>query len=293
MKRKDKILLFGGSGLLGSHVVSLLSSRFNIIAPSHDKVDITVKYKVQGFIEKTLPDQILFAAGLIRVDVAEKNKDLTYLLNTYSIQYIGDKALELNIPVHYLSTDAVFDGKQKEEPYTEDDKPNPVSLYGKSKLEGENITLNLSTHNSVLRLIMIYASKFDKKKDFVRMAINSLANGKKIFGIIDQVINPIFVEHAVYAIEKILHRRATGIYHLGSIDYTTNYEFIKKLAHIFTFDENLIIPITLNEFFKDNRAKRGRYCWLSIEKFRKRFGEGILHTNDESIALFKNRYSFF
>lgn len=272
--------------MTGTRVAQLLKDKFKIIGPPHSHLDLANKREVIKNLEDVKPDHIVYLAGVTKVDEAQKNKKLAFLLNAQIPGYITQVAARLNIPLTYISTDAVFSGKKKGKAYREGDRPNPISVYGKSKLEGERKVLSASKANSVLRTIMIYTSYFPHRKDFARSAYESLKNKKQFSGIVDQVISPTFVDDLVFAIAKIIEKRKKGIYHIASVDRTTNYGFVKKIAQAFKFDKDLITKTTFREFFKDKSAPRQQYSVLETKKFRKEFGDGILHTIDEGIALF-------
>lgn len=284
---KLKILLFGGNGLIGSRLRQLLGSKYQITAPSHQKVDVTNKIQVEKIIQTLKPYYIVYATGLTSVDIAEESPKLAYLLNAKVPAFIAKKAAFLNIPVLYFSTDAVFDGTKDSNPYFESDKTNPLSLYGKSKLLGEQYVLAASSKNCIARIIMAYSHFPTKRKRFVQIALETLKKGEEFYGVIDQIINPIYVDDVVWAVYSLLESGSYGTYHLGATDYVTNFEFVKKLAKYFNLNENLVIGISFEDFFKEKVAPRTKFCWLDTSKFRKKFGENILHSVDESIKLFK------
>lgn len=284
---KRKIIVYGGNGLIGSRLVQTLSYPCEIIAPSHAEVDLTKKKIIENHIKTHYPNIIIYAAGLTNVDACERNLDQAVLLNTKAPEHIAKIAAKLKIPMIYFSTDAVFDGKNDKYPYKEDDKPNPISVYGKTKCRGEEFVLSASTKNIVVRLITVYSSFFKKKLDPARRILEGLRKKENVYGITDQVINPIFVDDIVAALLLILRNNTKGIYHLGATDYVTNYEFAKKIAHQFHLNDLFIMPISLQEFFKNSPAKRTQYCWLDTKRFTSEFGKETLHTVDEGIALFK------
>ena len=277
--------------MTGTRISQLLRDDFKLIAPPHSHLDLTNKKQISTHLKDVLPDQILYTAGLTKVDQAEANPKLAYLLNTYQPKFIARLASKLNIPFYYISTDAVFDGTLQKRPYTEKDKTNPVSVYGKSKLAGEKAVLSTSSNNCVLRTIMIYSSSYPHKKDFARLAHESLNRGEKFEGIEDQIINPIFVDDLVGALKALLKKRARGIYHIAATDYSTNYGFVEKIAKIFRFNKDLIRKVTFEQFFMDKSARRTRYTWIDTSKFQKEIGKNILHSINQGITLFKNQLS--
>ena len=281
-----KVLLFGGSGLVGSGIKQFLSDRYKIIAPTHAEVDVTKKDHVTRIIEQIHPDNIIYAVGLTSVDKAEQEPELAYLLNAKTPALVAKEAESFGIPLLYFSTNAVFDGTKKSRPYKETDKTNPISVYGKSKLMGEQMVMNISDQNYVVRLIMPYSTIPSKRKNFVSISRDALKKGEKIYGITDQVINPIYINNIAEALHALIKNRASGIYHLGATDYVTNIEFIRKLARIFSFNENLIREISFKEFFRDKIAPRTKFCWLDTSKFKKEVSNNILHSIDESLKFF-------
>lgn len=288
-KVKQKILVYGISGMTGTRLATLLRDKFRIIGPPHSHLDLTHKREVIKNIKDVAPDQIVYLAGVTKVDDAEHNRRLAFLLNAQVPQWISKISAKLNIPVNYISTDAVFDGREKGKKYREEDKTNPISTYGKSKLAGEKVILASSKQNSVIRSIMIYSSYFPHRKDFARSAYEFLKNKREFSGIADQIVSPTFVDDLVWALTAILGKKPGGIYHIAATDSTTNYGFVKKIANAFKFDQELITKTTFEEFFKDKPAPRQQYSVLSTRKFRKEFGNNILHTIDEGIKLFKKQ----
>ncbi|MBI2596933.1 NAD(P)-dependent oxidoreductase [Candidatus Daviesbacteria bacterium] len=281
------VLLFGGSGLVGSGIKQLLSDRYRIIAPAHDEVDVIRSDHVTAIIEQIQPNNIIYAVGLASIDRAEQEPELANLLNVKAPALVAKVAASFGIPLLYFSTNAVFDGTKKNRPYKETDKTNPKSGYGKSKLMGEQIVMNISDKNYVVRFIMPYPTTPHKRKNFTWTILDAFKEGKEIYGITDQVINPICVSDIAEAVHALIATGAGGIYHLGATDYVTNIEFIKKLARIFNFNFNLIKEISFEEFFRGKKAPRTKFCWLDTLKIRKKIGNNILHTIDEGILLFK------
>jgi len=283
-----KVLVFGGSGLIGSRIRQLLQTKYQIIAPSHLRVDVSNKKQIEQIINKSKPNYIIYATGLSSLDQAEQYPKLAYLLNAQAPAFIAKLAASLNIPILYFSTDAVFDGSKSNKPYLEDDKTHPLSEYGKSKLLGEQVVMNASKRNCIARVIMVYSHKFPKRKRFVQIVLETLKKKEKFYGIVDQRVNPISVDDVVSSVDLLIESGSCGIYHLGAKDYVTNYEFVKKLAKAFNLNENLVIGISLKEFSKEKCAPRNKFCWLDTLKFRKQFGDNKLHSIDEGIHLFKN-----
>lgn len=282
-----KILLFGGSGLVGYGIKQLLSDRYHIKAPTHSEVDVTKRDQVIRMIEKSSPDNIIYAVGLASIDRAERDPELANLLNAKAPAFIAKDAASFNIPFLYFSTNAVFDGTEKNRPYRETDNPNPNSIYGKSKLLGEKLVLASSSKNCIARIIMPYSPISGKRKNFAVLALEALQRGELFYGITDQIINPIYIRDLAKAIDMILKTNCSGLYHLGAKDYVTNLDFIKKLARRFNVDEKLVKGISFEKFFKDKKTSRTKFCWLDISKFQKKIDRNILQSVEGSIKVFQ------
>lgn len=282
-----KILIFGGSGLIGERIRQLLAVKCQIFAPTHLQVDVTNKEQVEQIIEKSKPNYIIYATGLSNPDKAEQDPKLAYLLNAQAPAFIAKQASSFNIPILYFSTDAVFDGTKSDKPYLENDKTNPLSEYGKSKLLGEQMVMEASSRNCIARVIMVYSPVVTLRKRFIQIVLETLKKGEKFPGVVDQVVNPIYVDDVVWGVDLLLESKSYGAYHLGATDYITNFEFVKKIAKAFNINEDLVSKISLKEFFKKKYAPTSKFCWLDTSKFRKKFGENILHSTSEGIGLFK------
>lgn len=286
--QKKKLLIFGGTGMVGSRLVQLLYSFYKLYAPPHSEIDLTNKYKVEKVIEKLKPNHIIYAAGLIDIEKAEVEKKEAFLLNAKVLEFITKKAKLLDSTVYYISTNAVFDGTSSK-PYTEENIPNPISIYGKSKYTGEQIVLNSSRKNSIIRLVMVYSNVYKRRQSFAQKILVLLKRKEKVMGITDQFSNPTFVDDAVWGINEIIKSKKSGIFHIGSLNHMSNFEFAQKLALTFNFKKGNIVPTTFNEFFKNSIAKRPRHGILNVRKFTQIFNRDILHNIDQSLKLFKNQ----
>lgn len=286
----DKLLLLGGTGLVGSRILELLKDKFEIVAPPSIELDVTDQVQIKQKVEQIKPDLILYAAGFTDVDLAEEKKEYCYAINVTAAEYFVNETSKINIPLFYLSTDYVFDGIRDDRPYKEEDEPKPVdSIYAKSKREGELVVLNSSNKNCVIRLIMPFSAVYKEKSDIARLVLDKLRKGEKLPGIIDQKVNPIFVDDLVLGIGKILEIEVSGIYHLGATTYSSPCDFMKQIARTFNLNENLIEETTFGQFSKTRVAKRPHNSWLDTSKFRAEFGEGILHSIEDEIKLFKQQ----
>lgn len=271
---------------MGSAIADGLYNSHTIIAPTHAEIDITDFYSLKKNILQTKPDLIIYATGLASVDRCEDEVGLASILNTKVPEVIASEANVLKIPLYYISTDAVFRGNRKNYSYTEEDTVDPFSVYGKTKVAGEEVVLENSSKNAVIRIICPFSSFYLKKTDFARLAIEKLSKKESFPGIIDQTMNPLYMDYLPKALLKLLSARAKGIYHLGATDCDTNFNIIKRLAQMLNLDATLITSIKLETFLKNKRALRLQYSCLDVSKFQKEFGERILQNLDTSLRDF-------
>lgn len=286
-----KLLIFGGSGLVGSKFIDLNSTSFDIKAPDATEVDILDKDKISKAIEEFDPDSIINFAAYTNVEEAENqrgNKDkICFQLNANGAKNVAQAAKEFSKHLIHISTEYVFDGTKEETPYVEEDKTNPINWYGQTKLFGENFVLENEGKAAIVRISMPFSARYELKKDITRFFLEQLRMGKEVKAVEDQRITPILVDDIANALVVLLQNQAQGIYHVSATDSVTPLEFAKTIAETFSLDYSLINSIKLDEFNKNKKAKFLKNSWLNPAKFEKEFGEGILHTVEEGLIIFK------
>ncbi len=290
---KQKLLIFGGAGLVGSKFISQFKHKYEITAPEIDDLDILNKDALFNFIESQAAEIVINYAAFTNVDKAEEesgNKNgLAYRLNALAVRDLCEICQETNKHLIHYSTDYVFDGAKSNAPYTEDDKASPINWYGETKYLGEKFILESNVRATIIRISMPFSSKYDLKQDIVRFFLSELMLGREIVATDDQIVTPVLVDEAANALEKIIESQATGIFHTVSSSSTTPFDLAKLMADKFGFDKNLVTPIKLTGYNKTRIAKRLQYGWLDIEKFEKKFGKGILHNIEQGLDKFSRQ----
>lgn len=286
--RAEKLLIFGGSGMLGSRIVDILSKDFLIDSPTHEELDLHSVKSLKQIILGGEYSAIIYAAGLTNQEVCEKEKADAKFLNSKVAGLIAKEAKKSNSKLVYFSTDAVFSGKEKVS-YKEEDKRNPVNYYGYTKALGEDLVLGENSNNLVIRVASLYTHNFLKKTDFARKSLEFLMTGKECVGIEDQFFNPTYTELAANVLKKSFDKNVKGIVHVGTKDVISNLNFIKLLAEKFNFSKSLVKSVKFNDFFKNATFPRGQHQILSTDKANQLFGN-IITTNDKNISEFKKNY---
>ena len=273
-----KILITGSNGLLGQKLVYLLKTKSNIecIATArganriNDKdgyvfetLDLTNKENVISTINKHHPDCIIHTAAMTNVDECELNPEQCHLNNITATSNIVEACKNYNPHLIYISTDFVFDGESG--PYTEEDVPNPLSIYAKSKLEAEKIISESGHSFSILRTMIVYGITDDvQRSNIILWTKNSLEQGKDIRVINDQFRGPTLAEDLAIACYEAATRRATGIYHVSGREVISIIDIAYKVADYFGLDKKYIHPVSTAEL--NQPAKRPLKTGFIISK---------------------------
>ena len=192
------------------------------------------------------PDVIIHTAAVTDVDLCEKERGLAWQVNVGAVENLAYAAKIVGAKMIHLSTDYVFDGKSG--PYSEADRPNPISYYGRTKLASENLLLTSGVQSTIIRTMVLYGLGINVKSNFALWVHNNLKDGKTIRVVDDQFGNPTFADDLAYAILKIIELERTGIYHIAGADIVSRYDFALSLADVFKFNKKLITPVKSSIF---------------------------------------------
>jgi dTDP-4-dehydrorhamnose reductase len=269
---KNRIIITGANGMLGQRAVEYYSLKENVelLATSvEDKsvidsvdymsCDIKSRDKIKKVIYDYCPDFIVHTAAFTNVDLSEKMREDAWKINVKGVEYIAEAARAIDAQIIHISTDYIFDGKNG--PYHENDLPNPIGYYGRTKLASENALKISGTLFTILRTNVLYGFARNSRPDFVRWVINSLTKKERIRIVKDQINNPTFIDDLVQAINKIIEFKKTGIYNIGGKEFLSRLEFTNRIADFFNLDKNLITPITTEELNQPARRPLKSGLW--------------------------------
>ena len=244
-----KLLITGANGQLGHELVrATIAAGHEVVATSHETLDITDKLAVDAAITVARPDVVIHAAAWTAVDACESDPDKAMLVNGTATKYIADAAHAVGAHVVYISTDYVFDGS-KTSAYDEEDAPNPQSVYGASKLEGERA---LGANDAIVRIAWVcgfYGSNMVK-------TILRLAEQPQLKFVDDQIGNPTFADDAAEMIVRIATEKRSGTWHVTNQGDVSWYEFAREVLMAAGFDVNKVAPIKTHELQPPRPAKR-------------------------------------
>lgn len=296
MKKKKKVLVFGGNGFLGSHFCNLNAKFFDILSPTHKEVDLLNYKQTKEYLDNCEASIIVNFVALANVNKSEEEKGsmqgLAYNLNTKVVDHLSKLCKNSGRYLLQLSTDCVFSGKKNNRPYHENDKPDPINWYGTTKYLGEDILQKSGCLYSIARVEMAYSAdlNFKNKNDFARLFLTDLLDGKEIQAITNQKITPTYINDVAIALGELVKKSPLGIFHIASTDWVTPFDFATTLANAFGINTKLIKPIKFGSLKK--RSPRPKNPWLDVKKFQAEFGSNILHSNKEGIRLFKKGFRF-
>lgn len=238
-----KIFLTGKEGMLARAVAEVLSSRHQITGANHRECDIADERAVGRALNAARPDVVINAAAFTDVDACETQRQLAFRVNTEGPCNLAVVCGNLDIPLMHISTDYVFDGEKKE-PYAEDDEARPLSVYGRSKLEGEREVQKILSRSWIVRVCGVFGPY---RKNFVSLVVE-LGKKKQPLRIVrDQLLAPTYTFDAAAGIGEILRRGPYGIYHLTNQGFTTRIEFTQEILRQAGCSDVPVIPISSEE----------------------------------------------
>ncbi len=251
---KKRILVVGSNGMLGQSVVQRLLNRQDVELwlasaeesswfnnTSYTKLNIADKKEVKDLILSFYPDFIINLAAYTNVDKCEIEKEVAWNINVNGVEYLAKYAVSSNAHLIQISTDYVFDGLNG--PYSEDEMPNPIGYYGRTKLAGENILKKFDINHTILRTNVLFGPTTFGRPDFVKWVYDSLKNKNKIKIVTDQINNPTYLDDLALAIIGICDSKITGLFNIGGAELLNRYEFTKQIAEYFKLDFSLVEPI--------------------------------------------------
>ena len=276
-----RILLTGKDGQLGWELQRRLELAYNVMAIGRNDHDFRDAQQLHDMLKRLPPlSLIVNAAAYTDVDKAEHEPLTAELVNAEAPAVLAAEADRRAIPIIHFSTDYVFDGKKWTQPYTEDDHPNPLNVYGWSKLAGEQRVRDLCDQHLIFRLSGLYGIR---RRNFLTTMLRYLHQSETPRVVDDQIISPNWCPMVAEAVEHVVTRiRNTGkaewgIYHLTGMGCTTWYEFARlifeKTARL--WGKPLIVPQAVSSDEYDAAAKRPAYSIMHSEKFTRTFGYAL------------------
>lgn len=251
-----KILITGSNGMLGHDLIEVLKDNHELIKTTSKNLDITDKEATISLIKESSPDIVINSAAYTDVDGCEENQELAYNVNGKGAENLALACKDLDIPLVHVSTDYVFNG-QNNEPWLEDDEVGPISVYGKSKLKGEEAIQDILDKYFIVRTAWLYGLN---GSNFPKTMLNLAEEHDKITVVYDEVGTPTYTLDLAKAIAELIETDYYGVYHITNSDYCSWCEFAKYIFEVANKDVE-VIPVTAKEFAR--AAPRPSYSVLS------------------------------
>ena len=250
-----KILITGSNGMLGHDLGSVLKKEHDLVLTTSKTLDITDKDKTMDFICDAKPDIVINSAAYTDVDGCEENSDLAFGVNGHGVRNLALACREIDCPLLHISTDYIFNGKN-DRPWIEDDEIGPISVYGKSKLEGEQAILEILDKYFIVRTAWLYGIN---GRNFPKTMLELAKDHSEITVVYDEVGSPTYSLDLARGISQLIETDYYGIYHLTNSGSCSWCEFARYIFEIADADVN-VIPVTASEFARP--APRPSYSVL-------------------------------
>ena len=259
----QRILITGANGLLGQHLVHKLGQapgndvlatglqaepRYSGGSCGYNPLDITDAKQVRAVFEDFTPDVVVNAAAMTAVDTCESDRDACWKVNVDAVEIMARLCRAQGTRLIQMSTDFVFDGKSG--PYTENDRPHPISYYGKSKLAAENHVRKSGLPNwAIARTVLVYGVAENlNRSNIVLWLLDKFARGETVRMVTDHIRTPTYVVDLADAVERLIRFRKNGVYNLSGGELMSVYEMARVTARVFGYSTDLVQPTDSHAF---------------------------------------------
>lgn len=261
-----KVLVTGARGQLAGAIVDVFAQSAEVLACPHADLDISDFGAVMSRVGADRPDVILNCASYNAVDRAEDEPEQAMAVNALAVRVLARAAVEYGATLVYFSSDFVFDGKATS-PYTEDDLPNPQSVYAQSKLLGEWFALE-APGAFVLRVESLFGGR--NAKSSIDRICEALKTGTETKVFADRTVTPSYVFDVAAATRALLERGEPGLYHCVSSGHATWYDVGKEIARLVGGQsEQFLKPVSVEDV--QLRAPRPKFAALANTKLSRTF----------------------
>lgn len=261
-----RVLITGSNGLLGQKIVKLcLEKGLNFIATSKGEnrnadcpssnylsLDITNKLEINHVFQFYYPTHVIHTAAITNVDYCEDHVEECENVNVEATNLLVKASEQYKAHFQFLSTDFVFDGEKGN--YAETDEVNPLSIYAKSKVDGEQIVQKISTNWSIVRTIIVYGEGNNlSRSNIVLWAKDALKSGNELTIVDDQFRAPTWADDLAWGCLEIINRNKHGIFHLSGPETMSVIDLVYRIADHFGYSKKQVKPIhsnTLNQAAK-------------------------------------------
>jgi dTDP-4-dehydrorhamnose reductase len=270
-----RVLVTGSSGLLGSKLLAAMATRPNLVslaasrqapaepASQYFPLDITDPAAVERVLIAARPDVVIHTAAMTDVDGCEREAARAWAVNVDGTAHVVAACNRVGARLVHLSTEYVFDGTAG--PYTETDPPNPLSVYGRSKLASEEAVAVCRQPWAVARTTVLFGYAPSTRRHFVLWLLDRLAAGEPVRIVADQIGSPTLADNLAEMVLTLATAGAQGVYHTVGTTRLGRHAFAQRVASHFGFDPALVQPITTAELRQP--APRPLRAGLLVDRF--------------------------
>ncbi len=247
-----KVLVTGAGGQVGSELVAHCRSRGDeVVAPARTALDVTDRDRVLAAVTADPPDAIIHCAAMTAVDGCEADLDGALSANTFAVRHMAEAARRVGAHLVHLSTDYVFDGC-KSGPYDEADRPNPLSVYGRTKLAGE-AEASAAGSTTIVRTSWVAGRH---GSNVVKTCLRLATAGENPAFVDDQVGNPTIVSSLVPYLRRFAVERRPGLFHVTNQGSVSWFELARLVFELAGHDHGRVAPVTTDELRPRRPAPR-------------------------------------
>jgi len=240
-----RIAITGSTGQLGRALIEVLNED-EVLPLSRPECDVTRLDSLMECLGKFRPDVVIHAAAFTNVDGCELEPEKAYAVNALGTRNVAVASLECGAAMVYISTNEVFDGTSSE-PYWEFDRPNPVGVYGRSKLAGEQYVREILSRFFIVRTAWLY---YHGGNNFVTKIIRAADERGSLRVVTDEVSNPTYALDLAEAISRLIRTNFYGTYHFTNSGYCSRYDFARLILELSGRGDVPIEPITSREWVR-------------------------------------------
>jgi dTDP-4-dehydrorhamnose reductase len=297
---QDRLLITGGNGLLGSKLLELCLRRgsprpislsrqpcTNTFLGRFDfhQGDITDREQLFSLFARIQPRWVIHTAAMTDVDRCERDPTSAHRTNVLGAESVAHASREVGAHLLHLSTEYVFDGRAG--PYREDDATNPISVYGRTKLESEQLVRDICPDAVVARTTILYGAAPNVRPNFVTWLLERLWAAQAVRIVDDQVGSPTLADNLAEMCLALVRADVSSVYHTAGADCIDRYRFARLAAAIFDLDPELIQPVSTGSLAQ--AAARPLKAGLCTQKLQREFPQLKVMTTREGLEALRQQ----
>lgn len=261
-----KIFISGGGGMLGSAIYSQFRNQYELITTDIDinedwiqYLDFRDKKEYFSIVKHHNPDALFHIGAHTSLEYCEENQDDAYLTNTLSVEYATEIANQLNIPLIFISTAGIFDGKK--DFYDDWDIPNPLGVYARSKFLAEQFVINHSKNYLICRAGWMMGGGLKKDKKFIKKIVEIILSGTKELNIVnDKLGTPTYTVDFANNLKLLFENNIRGLFNLVCQGETSRLEVAKFILNFYNLEDKVIINEVSSDYFSSTYHAPRPYC---------------------------------